>query len=259
MAVEDFLGELEGLVERQDVAAILRGIATHSSHCRVAQQGCRALMTVLDKGESPAVQQHAVGDVMSLTINKANIQGDVRNLSVNIADCTINNADIQVAIAQLGGIEAVLEVCARHPDDTEVQINAVGALWLIASRNANNKMAIAQLGGIKAVLKTLVLHPTAALVHQQALRALASLSANNANNKMAIAQLGGIEAVLEARARHQDDAAVQQQAMVVLRNITTNNAENQVRSRSSAASRPCSRSALATRTTRWCSNKRWRR
>ena len=62
-----FLGELEGLVERQDVAAILRGIATHSSHCRVAQQGCRALMTVLDKGESPAVQQHAMGDVMSLT------------------------------------------------------------------------------------------------------------------------------------------------------------------------------------------------
>ena len=66
----------------------------------------------------------------------------LRNLAVD--------ADNQAAIAQLGGIEALLAVLARHPDAVAVQEHAVGALRSLTV-NADNEAAIAQLGGIEAL------------------------------------------------------------------------------------------------------------
>ena len=71
----------------------------------------------------------------------------LRNLAVD--------ADNQAAIAQLGGIEALLAVLARHADAVAVQEHAVGVLRSLTVNNADNRAAIAQLGGIEALLAVL--------------------------------------------------------------------------------------------------------
>jgi len=109
----------------------------------------------------------------------------LRNLAVD--------ADNQAAIAQLGGIEALLAVLARHPDAVAVQEQAVGALANLAAVD-DNEAAIARLGGIEALLAVLARHPDAVAVQEQAVGALRNLTVN-ADNKAAIAQLGGIEAL----------------------------------------------------------------
>jgi len=123
----------------------------------------------------------------------------------------------QVAIADHGGITAVLQALGRHQRHARVQESGCGALCNLAV-NADNQVAIADQGGITAVLQALGRHQCHAGVQMQGCGALRNLAVN-ADNQKVIADLGGIEAVLGAMGRHESHAGVQEQGCWALWNI----------------------------------------
>jgi len=171
---QEFEAELEaelarpGWWQEPDVAGITRGMAAHMRrHAGVAEKGCRALASLVTKPPTP-----------------------------------VGKAANQDLIARLGGIEAVLEVRARHRDNAKVQNLAFRALIELTWNNAGNQALVVRLGGIEAALEACARHdddPYEWAVQEQALRVLNNLAVN-ANNRALIARLGGIEAVLKVLA-----------------------------------------------------------
>jgi hypothetical protein len=114
----------------------------------------------------------------------------LRNLSFNDGNATLIarvRSDLEVAIAQEGGITLLVSLAQRGTDGQKEQ--AARALGNLAVQNAENKVAIAQAGGIE-LLVTLVERGTDGQ-KEQAAGALKNL-ATDAGSHVAIAQAGGI-------------------------------------------------------------------
>ena len=114
----------------------------------------------------------------------------LRNLSFNDGNAALIarvRSDLEVAIAQEGGITLLVSLAQRGTDGQKEQ--AARALGNLAVQNAENKVAIAQAGGI-ALLVTLVERGTDGQ-KEQAACALKNL-AIDAGSHAAIAQAGGI-------------------------------------------------------------------
>ena len=78
----------------------------------------------------------------------------------SLANLAADNDDNKVAIARLGGIEAVLAARARHPDDARLQWYALVALNNLEADNAGNAKQIIAAGG-EAAIKTMMQAPNA--------------------------------------------------------------------------------------------------
>ena len=140
-------------------------------------------------------RQDVAAIVRGLTANSSH--GGVAEKGCRALRNLAATADNDVAIARLGGIEALLAALARHPDVVAVQERALAALRNL-SVNADNKVAIARLGGIEALVAALARHPDEAAVQRRALCALWFLAANNADNAKRIKAASGEAAIQTA-------------------------------------------------------------
>ena len=96
-------------------------------------------------------------------------------------------------IANLGGIQAILNAMKKHGAKAKVQEKACNALYILSFYEKQVK--IANLGGIEALLKAMKDHATEAEVQKNACAALLNLGADNQAH---IKRQGGEEAVRRA-------------------------------------------------------------
>ena len=161
------------------------------------EQAARELASLaLDAGNQVAIAQ-AGGIAPLVELAQRGTDGQkvqaaraLRNLSFNDGNAALIarvRSDLEVAIAQEGGITLLVSLAQRGTDGQKEQ--AARALGNLAVQNAENKVAIAQAGGI-ALLVTLVERGTDGQ-KEQAACALKNL-AIDAGSHAAIAQAGGI-------------------------------------------------------------------
>ena len=136
--------------------------------------------------------------------------------------------DIQAQIADLGGIELIVEALTSHPNVVQVQEAGCGALWNLAASSSINQVHIASAGGIDGVLSAMLTHPTAAGLQYQALGALTNLVANKSFNKLQLVNGGGVDVVIAVMKANQHIARVQEQACALLSDLALKNQVNKV-------------------------------
>ena len=73
---------------------------------------------------------------------------------------------LQAKIAELGGIEVLINAMREHLSKPLVQQYGATALRNLTLHNAENKKAIARLKGIEALISAMETHPTVATVQQ---------------------------------------------------------------------------------------------
>ena len=194
------------------------------------EQAARELASLaLDAGNQVAIAQ-AGGIAPLVELAQRGTDGQkvqaaraLRNLSFNDGNAALIarvRSDLEVAIAQEGGITLLVSLAQRGTDGQKEQ--AARALGNLAVQNAENKVAIAQAGGI-ALLVTLVERGTDGQ-KEQAACALKNL-AIDAGSHAAIAQAGGIVPLVTLVQSGTDDQ--KEQGAGALWNLSFN-AQNQV-------------------------------
>jgi hypothetical protein len=174
-----------------------------------------------------------------------------------------HNDNNQVAIAEQGGIRAILDAMGNHSRHTGVLEECSRVLSSLAA-NADNKGAIAEQGGIRAVralLDAIGNHSRHTGVLEPCCRALSNLAYNfdcgwsyNANNQVAIEEQGGIRARLGAMGNHSRHTGVLEPCSRALSNLVYDNANTVTKlpSRSKAASEHSWMRWATTAATRGC-------
>jgi hypothetical protein len=155
-AGDDFARSIASLQARQDLPAIVRGMAAHADHAGVQEHGCRALVNLaLNVNNQVAIAAQggiaAVVAAMRAHTGHADVQeqgcGALRNLASN-------NADNKVAIAAQGGIAAVVAAMRAHTGHAGVQEYGCRALNNLAA-NADNKSTIKREGSQEVVQRAM--------------------------------------------------------------------------------------------------------
>jgi hypothetical protein len=91
------------------------------------------------------------------------------------------NAGNRVAIAEAGGVQAVVGAMKLHQGIAAVQEMGCGALMNLAL-NAGNRMAIGEAGGVQVVIDAMKIHEGIAEIQRWGCRALMNLARNGKKN-----------------------------------------------------------------------------
>jgi hypothetical protein len=144
-----------------------------------------------------------------------------------------DNADIQVsacraleklaldgenetAIADVGGVEAILAAMMANFMNEAVHEAAWGALMNLSCRNADSVMTVDTAGGMEAIIAAMQQHVDNPAIQRHACGTLANLCISNDTRRAALAKAGGFVAISAALQRHWNDSDVKDEASSAL-------------------------------------------
>jgi len=124
------------------------------------------------------------------------------------------DADNEMAIGEVGGIEAVLLGMIQHFDDESVLESAWAALWnLSCCSSAESLMsAVDSLGGMDVLVQCMTRHSTSAPVQANACGTLANLCIQQEARIAALVEAGGLVAIASALQQHWEHPDVRKEA-----------------------------------------------
>ena len=168
---------------------------------------CQGQLCVEEEPRTKAQQEREA--FRRAIVDEKDIETLVRGMAKYLSDPAIQewacnrlrqlaNIERQLEIANLGGVQAILQAMKVHATEAKVQKEACDALSSLGN-NDDNMVTIANLGGIQAILRAMKEHATQAKVQENACAALYNL-ANNADNQTLIKKEGGEELVRRAMA-----------------------------------------------------------
>ena len=168
---------------------------------------CQGQLCVEEEPRTKAQQEREA--FRRAIVDEKDIETLVRGMAKYLSDPAIQewacnrlrqlaNIERQLEIANLGGVQAILQAMKVHATEAKVQKEACDALSSLGN-NDDNMVTIANLGGIQAILKTMKEHPSEEEVQANACTALNTLSWNDENTTL-IKKEGGGEAVRRAMA-----------------------------------------------------------
>jgi hypothetical protein len=171
--------------------------------------GCHALVHQLEKCLDKAIDMIPACDQVTKLNELADLMTLDKTLDV-IINLTYQHDKSRVAIAAIGGVEAVVKVMKAFPKCQALQWRACQALSNLACNNnvTGQKKAI-ESGAIEVVLAAVKNHLNAADVCQYACWALYSIANNSKENTGLLISLGGAAAVAKVRTMWPDNEDVQ--------------------------------------------------
>lgn len=123
------------------------------------------------------------------------------------------------AIAEQGGILAVVRAMEQHTDSANIQIAACNAFEKLAL-NTETELAIGQVGGVEAILSAMAAHSSHPSVQEAAWSALWNCTCGNACDVMTgIDAQDGLAALVSCMQEHLGSADVQANACGALTNL----------------------------------------
>ena len=132
--------------------------------------------------------------------------------------CFARCADNTVGIAQVGGLEHIIQSVTLHVDSAEIQVEGFKALFNLAF-NSKNQNEVVRLGGLELVVKAFRRHQGAKAVNEFGCNLLHNLAFKNVENKAAIASSGCIERIVLAMKAHLTAPKVQIEACRALMSL----------------------------------------
>jgi len=133
-------------------------------------------------------------------------------------------ADERDDVAQVGGIDQILNALRNHPGAARVQGSACEALATVSIRSATSREAIARAGGVELVLSALQDHFWDARVLAQASAALANVAFGSPASQETAFQFGVVGRLVKALRAPHADAFVRESACLALRSLATGGA-----------------------------------
>ena len=108
------------------------------------------------------------------------------------------------ALVAASGIEALIAAMSAHPDDAELQSDAVTTLWLLLMhpKKKHEKVRFRAAGGIEQVIAAMRSHPLDVSVQEACCGALQALALGDTPSHEPIRDCGGIEAMTAALLEH---------------------------------------------------------
>lgn len=122
----------------------------------------------------------------------------------------------ETAIADVGGVEAILAAMMANFKNESLHEAAWGALMNLSCRNADSVMTVDTAGGMEAIIAAMQYHVTNADIQRNACGTLANLCISNETRRAALAKAGGFVAIAAALQRHWNDSDVKDEASSTL-------------------------------------------
>jgi hypothetical protein len=126
------------------------------------------------------------------------------------------DAENEMAIAEIGGVDAVLGAMMCHFDDCAVHEAAWSTLWNLTCLNSADTMTIDTAGGMAAIVSCMKHHALHAKVQQNACGALRNLCLHHEERLQALVEAGGLVAIASALQTHWKHPAVRKEASYAL-------------------------------------------
>jgi hypothetical protein len=126
------------------------------------------------------------------------------------------DVDNETAIADVGGVEAILAAMMANFTNASVHEATWGALMNLSCRNADSVMTVDTAGGMEAIIAAMQHHVDNPLIQRNACGTLANLCVSNDMRRAALAKAGGFVAISAALQRHWNDPDVKDEASSAL-------------------------------------------
>jgi hypothetical protein len=131
------------------------------------------------------------------------------------------NAEICLALSNMGGVSTLLEAMRNHPHVARLQRAACEALRNMCVLPLNRQILLNQ-GGISILVETMQRHADDAQIQRSGCTALASVAEGGMEYKVGVAESGGILAVMKAVESHPESDLVLRSAYQALRMLGYN-------------------------------------
>lgn len=196
---------------------MVEAMRTHPTHAGVQQEGCGALLTLsLSIDAAGQISSQASVSLKANTAAREGSKGMSKRRDASLAasapagpepapvatsitrpSATMDSTSAPAptltnnpkAIAEAGGIDAVVAAMRLHPAEPDVQRNGCLALANLAANNHDNRRLISAAGGVASVLHAMRMHQTPS-VQKDGCRALMNLAADDDLVIKAIVQAG---------------------------------------------------------------------
>ncbi|KAL7520990.1 hypothetical protein ACHAWX_005680 [Stephanocyclus meneghinianus] len=131
------------------------------------------------------------------------------------------NAEICLALSNMGGVSALLEAMRNHPHVPRLQRAACEALRNMCVLPINRQLLLNQ-GGIAVLVESMQMHAEDAQMQRSGCTALATVAEGGMEYKIGVAESGGILAVMKAVESHPENDLVLRSAYQALRMLGYN-------------------------------------
>jgi len=179
-----------------------------------------ALQAIADAAQKPEACSSIARTGGLLGIVRA-MEDHMTNVLVQITGCLALerlalDPENEMAIADVGGIDAILGTMMCHFRNDQVHEAAWSALWNLTCLNSTEEMTIDSPGSMESLVSCMKQHMNQASVQKNACGALANLCLHNKERLDALAEAGGFVVISTALQTHWRNEAVKSQASYAL-------------------------------------------
>lgn len=205
----------------EGIRALLVGCKKHRNNPGVLTNGCSALKNLCrDNKENSKEVVKNKGIIAILAIMKY-YPNEIKLLQEACGTLLNLSKDHSADIGNQGGIESIICVMKKHPDQTDLQSCTMAVLWSLAAVKSN-QIIIYQNDGLKAIVTAMTNHTTSLKVQQKGCLALTSMAFSSDTFREKIASDGGIQATIQAMDLHAQDVHLQKYACKFLASMLQN-------------------------------------
>ena len=161
------------------------------------------------------------------------MEGNLEHANIQVLACialqkiATDSEENQLAICEVGGVEAVVGSMERHMTTNVGVVEAACAALLVMTSNCTtNKMPI-EVSVVDVIVKSMTTHSRHALIQETAFRTLANLCLEDKQKLVALSQVGGFVVMSAALAQHWDHPTVKNEAIQTLSLLFGRLAEHQ--------------------------------
>eukprot|EP00427_Karlodinium_veneficum_P063865 CAMPEP_0169335340 /NCGR_PEP_ID=MMETSP1017-20121227/16273_1 /TAXON_ID=342587 /ORGANISM="Karlodinium micrum, Strain CCMP2283" /LENGTH=216 /DNA_ID=CAMNT_0009430687 /DNA_START=41 /DNA_END=688 /DNA_ORIENTATION=- len=147
-----------------------------------------------------------------------------------LVDDADDKAKVRAAIANHGGVAAIVAALTKHCNDFRMPEAGCGALAKIAEGNSHEaREVLAEKGGVDAVIRAMSLYPGEMKVQLAGCSILASVADKSSERREIVASKGGAQAVMLAMVNHEDVRPVGLRLLLVLDRPEIDSARDAIR------------------------------
>ena len=179
----------------------------YADHKARLDQVCKHRATIARTGGLLAIVQ---------TMERFTDNADIQVSACRALEKLALDGENETAIADVGGVEAILAAMMANFINESVHEAAWGALMNLSCHNADSVMTVDTAGGMEAIIAAMKHHVDNPLIQRNACGTLANLCISNENRRAALAKAGGFVAISAALQRHWNDSDVKDEASSAL-------------------------------------------
>lgn len=209
----------KNIIENEGIVLALTALKRFSDAPPV-QESCLALLSILSSElqNKTAIASHSGLEIIVSTMEKySNNPIILESSNVVLASMAEGSEDFCSVIVRCGAIALIASSAQQFPNSPGLQVSALSALTILASKSMQNKFTIAQVHGLEIGLNALQVSDVNVL--ERAISLLSHLVENVERNKQTIFKSHGVEMVIDVMKRFSNAQTIQHNGQLFLCNM----------------------------------------